>query len=166
MPNLDDHQLDRLLAADQLADPPAALDRAVLDRLTAAARPSESERSSWLARLAQVREEFRTLLTQPQFAGLALATRGGGEAGSVTSDEDAALGHAVQGRNIRGQIFLTALESPAGLEVMLRPQDGVEILERTVADEIGRFRFLGLDLGEYVMDVPQLGLQQSVEIRH
>ncbi len=147
MPNLDDNQLDRLLAADELPDPPPELTRSVSSRLAQAAAAEPEQRQAWLARLQQVREEFRSLLCQPQFAGLALATRGGAAAGSVTSDDDAALGHAVQGHNIRGQIFLTALESPAGLEVVLQPGDAETVIEQTSADELGRFRFLGLELG-------------------
>lgn len=166
MPTLDDRLLDRLLAADELPSPPATLDQRVTAELAAAAAPGPSQQQAWLARLQQVREEFRELLCQPQFAGLALATRGGGGQAGVTSDDDAALGHAVQGRNIRGQLFLTALESPAGVEVLLQPAESETVLETTAADELGRFRFLGLEPGTYQMTVPQLGLSQQVEILH
>jgi len=166
MPPLDDQLLDRLLAADELPDPPASLTARVSAKLADAATAVPEQQQAWLARLQQVREEFRQLLCQPQFAGLALATRGDSAAGSVAGDDDAALGHAVQGRNIRGQIFLSALESPQGLEVVLSAPPAGQEVEKTVADELGRFRFLGLEVGQYEMAVPQLGLSQQVEIRH
>ncbi len=169
MANLDESRLDACLAADELpAPPPAVLDRAIR-ALRDRHQPSADARQTWLARLAQVRNEFRTVLSQPQFASLALACRG--EAGTViettggfVGDADVALGHAVQGNNVRGQVFLTALESPADLEVLLLAESG-EVIERTTSDPIGRFRFLGLEPATYRLAVPDLGLTQTVELR-
>ncbi|MCC7491486.1 MAG: carboxypeptidase regulatory-like domain-containing protein [Fimbriimonadaceae bacterium] len=168
MAMLFEERLDAYLAADPLPPPPAA----VLDQATRLLRehhrPSADARQSWLARLAQVREDFLAALQQPSLATFALASRAGSAAtvelpGAVSGDADAALGHAVQGLNVRGQVFLTALESPADLEVELRFVDG-ELLEQSHTDPLGRFRFLGLAPGRYELLVPTLGLVQPVEI--
>ncbi|NUQ02139.1 MAG: hypothetical protein HUU35_20010, partial [Armatimonadetes bacterium] len=164
MDRFEDEQLDALLAAPEAPLPPPALLARAREELHRRHRPVEDARQAWLARLAQVREDFRIVLSQPQFAGMALATRGGDNVGGVVAETDAALGHVVQGNNIRGQIFLTDLESPADLEVELAPAEGAATLECTRADEIGRFRFLSLDPGEYRLFVPELQLAQHVEI--
>lgn len=165
MDRLEDEQLDALLATPEAPAPPPELVARAVTALRQRHRPAEDARQAWLARLAQVREEFKRVLSQPQLAGMALATRGGDNVGGVVAEPDAALGHVVQGNNIRGQIFLTDLESPADLEVELALTRSEQAIECTRADEIGRFRFLSLDPGEYRLWVPELELAQLVEIR-
>ena len=164
MIDMDDTSLDQWLAAGELPAPPPHLVRRAAESLREHHRPAAEASQRWLARLAQARDEFRQVLCQPQFAGMALATRGGEQAGAVVGDADAALGHAVQGLNIRGQVFLTALESPADLRVELRDPAGA-VVEETRSDEVGRFRFLGLQPDTYTMVVPELELSQEVEVR-
>lgn len=163
---LEDDDLDALLATDELPAPPDEVVSRALRTIRDRHQPNPEARQLWLARLAQVREEFKQLLSRPELAGMALATRGGAASAAVIGDEDAAIGHAVQGNNIRGQLFLTALESPADLEAVLRLDSSGEVVETTRADDVGRFRFLGLEPGTYRMEVPELGLAQVVEIFH
>lgn len=164
MTELTEPWLDRWLAAAPLPAPPPELTERARREMTAAVAAGGTAQRDWLARLQVVRQQFRELLQQPQFASLALVTRGSTATGQITDDDSACLGQVVQERCVRGQVFLTALESPAGLEILLLTAPDGAMVESTTADELGRFRFLNLDPGPYELVVPELDLRQTVAI--
>ncbi len=163
MGKMTDDELDGLLAATELPPPPEGLHQRVMARLGQAGGTPEAARAQWVARLAEVRRRFTTALLDFPATGLVPAYRGVDTEGGAVDSAAAVLAHVVMERSIRGQVFLTELESPADLLVTLRGGAG-QVAEDAATDAAGRFCFLDLPADRYELAVPELNLTQSVQV--